>query len=168
MKCSLTDIEEPADETAAGIVTLVTNPARHGRRQVWRSPLTGTRDRGDQFDALIRDVQQMSQLKPNWDLYGGNPPGKECINFAIQILKYAMYSQDCPIPTVKPIPSGVFVDWHRGTTRLYFEADQDSVLAVSEDGESIVDHEFAHRELETAYALIYNFTYGLNNAECVY
>lgn len=168
MRLTLTGIEEIMDEAASGIATLDHGPAQ---RHIFRksdSPLAGARDRGENFDALILDVQGMARLKANWDLYGGSPPDKDCIEFAVQVLRYAMEAPDCPIPIVKPIPSGVFIDWNLGTTRLYFEADTDSVLAVSDDGQGIVDREFSHGELDIAYAIIYNFMYGLNNAECVY
>lgn len=42
-------------------------------------------------------------------------------------------------PDVRPISTGVYVEWHSAQSTLYFEVDEDSVLFVMQQGDVTIE-----------------------------
>lgn len=130
------------------------NPASEPAGDVHNS-LVG---REREFHERISNVRDYASLQTNWDTYGGLPASEPAIAFSTDLLRELLWNPDVPPPHVSPISSGVYVAWVFGETKLYFEADDESVLFVAErSGHTIVEGEDPSFDTSKAARLVKSF-----------
>lgn len=94
--------------------------------------LVGDANREREFRGRISTVQDYASLPTNWDTYGGLPASERPIAFSTDLLGKLLRNPVVPPPYVSPISTGVYVEWAFRDMKLYFEADNESVLFVAE------------------------------------
>lgn len=62
----------------------------------------------------------------------------KAINFAIDLLRSLHNKSARPPPDTRSIVGGVFLSWPLGANRLYFEVDDESVMAVADGDDQAV------------------------------
>lgn len=97
------------------------------------STLVGSRKRDLAFRECIDAVRGYQDLPHDWDSYGGMAAADEPVAFAIELLQGLHWLTEIPAPTVRPISSGVYLEWRFGDSLLYFEVDDESVLCFRRD-----------------------------------
>lgn len=66
----------------------------------------------ESLEAAVQRIQELQQLRPNWDSYGGLPIRREAIENALTIL-IAVLAKGVPLPAIVPTSSGgVQLEWH--------------------------------------------------------
>lgn len=64
---------------------------------------------------LLKDLNELSNLKENWDSYGAFPIKKECICFALNCILIPYMRPMTPAPIIVPLNSGgLMFEWHQG------------------------------------------------------
>ena len=120
--------------------------------------LAGDAGREREFHERISNVQDYASLQTNWDTYGGLPASERAIAFSTDLLGKLLRNPDVPPPHVSPISTGVYVAWVFRDMKLYFEADDESVLFVAEkSGHTIVEGEDPCFDTSQAAQLVESF-----------
>ena len=66
------------------------------------------------FGPMVRSLERLLRLGPDWDTYGGCPLDPECVNAALE-LAFQSFRDDTPAPSVVPTSrGGLQFEWHTG------------------------------------------------------
>lgn len=153
-----TDLDEYANP-----LTLDVPPAPLPQKATyWRGPATssaliGTANRDQRIRSAIEAVREYRRLADNWDKYGGTAIEQRPAKFALQLLNEIWSVPKIPAPSIRPISTGVFLEWRIDKDRLYFEVDQESVMRYSNTvygEETVVDESF---DSKAAFRAVLNF-----------
>jgi hypothetical protein len=102
---------------------------RSGRSVVAESVSTRNGQREAAFSGAVAAVRSYADLPIDWDRYGGAPAQDRPVTFAVALLEELADVPSIPVPTVRPISGGVYLEWRFGEWLLYFEVDGESALA---------------------------------------
>jgi hypothetical protein len=81
-------------------------------------------------DAINR-LDQLVNLKPDWDSYGGKPVSKRLANTVLEVLGSLMREQT-PRPSIVPTPAGhIQLEWHTKQIDLEVEVASPILLRVA-------------------------------------
>ena len=101
--------------------------------------LAGDAHREKAFRSAISQIQDFCKLSEDWDTYGGQPASPQAAGFVTDLLNQVQGIPEVSAPDVRPISTGVYVEWHSAQSTLYFEVDEDSVLFVMQQGDATVE-----------------------------
>ncbi len=101
--------------------------------------LVGDAHREKAFLSSISQIQDYCKLSEDWDTYGGQPASPQAAGFAMDLLNQVRGIPEVSAPDVRPISTGVYVEWHSAQSTLYFEVDEDSVLFVMQQGDVTIE-----------------------------
>lgn len=126
-------------EQMAARATRIPQPAFEWNRFSLRQTLVGDVHRERAFRESISRIHDYCKLLEDWDTYGGLPASPQAAGFATDLLIQVRGIPEVSAPRVRPISTGVFLDWYSGENTLYFEVDEDSVLFVVRRGDATVE-----------------------------
>ncbi len=90
------------------------------------------------FDRAIAEIAAYGHLKAGWDSYAGSAACEQSVEFCRGLLSAVRQCIEVSVPLVRPISSGVYLEWRKGESKLYFEADESSVLFIQTTGEAVI------------------------------
>ncbi len=100
--------------------------------------LVGDANREKAFDQAILEIEKYRHLPRNWDTYRGLPASDRAARFSLDLLRQLKAEIEVAPPRMRPISSGVFIEWRTGMASLYFEIDEMSVLSCHERGDAVL------------------------------
>lgn len=90
------------------------------------------------FERALKDIQSFRVLPSNWDTYGGQPASEHAAGFCQALLQELKAQGDVAPPLVRPISTGVYLEWQKNGDKLYFEVDEGSVFAAHTSGDTVI------------------------------
>ncbi|MBI5197979.1 MAG: hypothetical protein HZA19_05150 [Nitrospirae bacterium] len=77
----------------------------------------------------IKKILQLSNLPPDWDSYGSQPPSVKVVNTAIDIIEAIPSQEDLPTPHLAPISGGgIQIEWNISQRDLEIEVIPDGSI----------------------------------------
>jgi hypothetical protein len=73
------------------------------------------------FDSTVSEVNGLTNLRPDWDSYGGSAVTRQVAGFVLDFLRQVIPDEES-IPRVVPSPDGgISLEWHRPWAELVVE-----------------------------------------------
>ncbi len=90
-------------------------------------------------EPAVTRLAELFALQPDWDSYGGLPPGLDSVNTAFGVLNEVM-SEEAERPWIVPLSSGgLQLEWHRPSGDIEIAIDGDDSAICIDDREISVD-----------------------------
>ena len=107
---------------------------------------------------MLRELQKMYHLPPDWSSYDSAPPNERALNKAVEVLK-ALYEDDLPPTHINPsAEEGVCISFRNGRKYADIEClNSGDVLAIVSDDSSEFAWDVSNRGIKAAVDRIHKF-----------